>query len=196
MKRTDVLDFVYNTNDTTIDRMRKEAFELHDVECNQKYSDHPYSYHLDMVFTEAVDNLHEVCLYEYHILPILFAALFHDAIEDARVTYNDIVKIAEKYMSHYRAVIAAEIVYALTDDKGRTRKERASDKHFEEIRNTMYAPFVKWCDRYANTKYSKGTDGRMFKVYKREMSDFLARLGGDRFLSKELIDKIEKLVEE
>lgn len=196
MKRTDVLNFVYDTDNTVIDRMRKDAFNLHDVECNQKYGDgEPYSYHLDMVFTEAVDNLHEVCPYEYHIIPILFGALFHDAIEDARQSYNDILKRAETYMTHYQALIAAEIVYALTDEKGRNRKERGSEKHFEDIRNTKYAPFVKWCDRYANTKYSKDVGSRMFKAYKKEMTEFVSMLGGDRYLSRKLTDKIFELAE-
>ena len=142
-------------NKDVINAIKNEASELHDVICNQKYGDNkPYSFHLCMVADLAMEYGHIVCEYEHHIIPIIFGAYFHDAIEDARVTYNDMMKIASKYMTHYQAVIAVEIVYALTDEKGRNRAERGSEKHYEDIRNTMYAPFVKWCDRYANAKYS------------------------------------------
>lgn len=183
-------------NAKKIDAIRKDAFELHDVDCNQKYGDGlPYSHHLNMVFEIAVKNLHKVCAYEYHIIPILFGACFHDSIEDARLTYNDVLSIAGKYMTRYQALIAAEIVYALTNEKGRNRKERASEKYYDGIRNTRYAPFVKWCDRYANVQFSIGMDSRMIKVYKKEMTEFVVLLGGDRYLTHELCDDILNLIE-
>ena len=68
------------------------------------------------------------------------------------MTYNDVLLVANMFMTEYQAKMAAEIVYALTDEKGRNRAERGSEKHYEDIRNTLYAPFVKLCNRYANTK--------------------------------------------
>ncbi|MBR1412444.1 MAG: hypothetical protein IJ577_04880, partial [Prevotella sp.] len=68
-------------------------------------------------------------------------------------------------------------VYALTNEKGRTRAERAGEKYYQGIRETPYAPFVKLCDRLANITYScSGVDGsnlRMKEVYKSEMPHFL-----------------------
>lgn len=194
MKKEDAYKFIHSKEIShTIASMMTEAARLHNIECNQKYDIYNYSYHLDMVAELAKENLYEVCEDEQHILPIIFAAYFHDAIEDARQTYNDIMKRAEKYMSHDQALIATEIVYALTDEKGRNRKERASEKHFEDIRNTKYAPFVKWCDRYANTEYSVKIESRMAEVYKKEMIDFIALLGGDKYLSHDLTTKILEL---
>ena len=191
MKKEDAQKFIHSKEVfETIKLISLEAAHLHDDECNQKYDIYNYSYHLNMVAELAKENLHEVCQYEHHILPIVFAAYFHDAIEDARQTYNDIMKRAEKYMTRYQAMIATEIVYALTDEKGRNRKERASEKHFEGIRNTKYAPFVKWCDRYGNVKYSIGKGSRMAVIYQKEMPEFINMLGGDKYLSQGLIDKI------
>lgn len=172
-----------------IGEMRKYACDLHDVTCNQKYGDNlPYSYHLCMVANAAIEYGHIVCYDEHHILPIIFGAYFHDSIEDARMTYNDVLKVAKTFMNEHQAIIATEIVYALTDEKGRNRKERASDKHYEDIRNTLYAPFVKWCDRYANMKYSIEVGSRMVNVYSKEMMDFITKIGSDKYLSRELCE--------
>lgn len=172
----------------TVTLIKDKASYVHDNVCNQKYGDDlPYSYHLKMVANAAIEFGHLVCENESHIIPIVFGAYFHDAIEDARMSYNDVLKAAEEFMEHEQAVIATEIVYALTDEKGRNRAERGSAKHYADIRATLYAPFVKWCDRYCNWKYSLETDSRMAKVYEKEMPEFIEKLGGERFLPKELI---------
>jgi hypothetical protein len=72
---------------------------------------------------------------------------------------------------------AADIIYAVTNEKGKNRKERANDKYYEGIRNTPGAVFVKLCDRIANVQYSKMTGSRMFEMYKKENDDFLTSLG-------------------
>ena len=53
-----------------------------------------------------------------------------------------------------QAFMAAEIVYALTNEKGRTRAERAGVKYYEGIRAVPYAPMVKLADRMANVRFS------------------------------------------
>ena len=182
----EIFDAFLRENDSILSKIAEHACVLHDVECNQKYGDKPYSYHLGKVVDYVYKYGYLVCEYEHHILPIIFGAWFHDAIEDARMTYNDILKLAERFMTHYQAVIATEIVYALTDEKGRNRKERGSEKHYEDIRNTLYAPFVKWCDRMANLMYSIETGSRMVDVYLGELGDFCNKLGRDKYVPKEL----------
>jgi (p)ppGpp synthase/HD superfamily hydrolase len=71
----------------------------------------------------------------------------------------------------------ADIIYAVTNDKGKNRKERAGDKYYEGIKNTPGAVFVKLCDRIANVQYGKMTKSRMFEMYKNENSDFEQYLG-------------------
>ena len=137
----------------------------------------PYGFHLDMVVESVRNYGHLVCVRETDVLPLFFGAYFHDSIEDARLTYNDVMRQATQVMSTEQAMMATEIVYALTNDKGRTRAERAGEKYYQGIRETPYAPFVKLCDRLANITYSctgegnKGT--RMREVYKGEMPHFL-----------------------
>ena len=95
----------------------------------------------------------------------------HDLIEDTRVSYNDVkTELGEE---------AADIIYAVTNDKGKNRKERAGDKYYEGIRNTPGAVFVKLCDRIANVQYGKMTKSRMFEMYKKENDEFIRQLGYD-----------------
>jgi (p)ppGpp synthase/HD superfamily hydrolase len=93
----------------------------------------------------------------------------HDLIEDCRVSYNDV--------KNHLGQEAADIVYAVTNEKGKNRSERANDKYYEGIRNTPGAVFVKLCDRIANVQYSKMTKSRMFEMYRKENDNFMTKLG-------------------
>ena len=192
-----------------IDHFRQMAHDLHQS-VNQTYAGSlPYGFHLDMV-VEGVRNYgYLVCVREEDVLPLLFGAYYHDSIEDARLTYNDVMRLARNEMTIEQAMMATEIVYALTNDKGRPRAERAGEKYYKGIRETPYAPFVKLCDRLANITYSctgegnKGT--RMKEVYKGEMPHFLPAINphsdDPRFavpvevveaLAEILIDEVDK----
>ena len=164
-----------------IDEIRAAAHELHDS-VNQIYGDGlPYGFHLDMV-VEAVEEFgHLVCVSEDDMIPLFFGAFFHDTIEDTRQSYNDVMRRARKWMTEEQSLMATEIVYALTNDKGRTRAERAGEKYYKGIREIPYATFVKLCDRLSNITYSCSVDNgrrgeRMREVYKGEMHHFLSSL--------------------
>ena len=83
-------------------------------------------------------------------------------------------------MTDEQAFSAAEIVYALTNDKGRTRAERAGEHYYQGIRETPYAPFVKLADRLANTTYSfthaNQSNTHMREVYQQEQPYFLTAI--------------------
>ena len=161
-----------------IEAIRESAHDLHH-RVNQTYGDDlPYGFHLDMVMEGIADFGHLVCAGEDDVLPLFFGGYYHDSIEDARVTYNDVMNIARRWLTEEQALMATEIVYALTNDKGRTRAERAGEKYYKGIRETLYAPFVKLCDRLANVTYTCSVDSgnkgnRMREVYKQEMAHFL-----------------------
>ena len=159
------------------DEIRQAAHDLH-ASVNQTYDgDKPYGFHLDMVAASVYEYGHLVCEEQNDLLPLLFGAYFHDSIEDARLTYNDVTKVALQWMDAQQAKAAAEIVYALTNDKGRTRAERAGERYYQGIRETPYAPFVKLADRRANITYScKGqgeANSHMREVYKQELPHFI-----------------------
>jgi (p)ppGpp synthase/HD superfamily hydrolase len=133
----------------------------------------PYEFHLRMVVYVAQQNLELVPDrndgFRTFRESVVLAAWGHDLIEDCRVSYND---VKEKLGQE-----AADIVYAVTNEKGKNRKERANEKYYEGIRNTPGAVFVKLCDRIANVQYSKMTGSRMFEMYKKENIDFMVSLG-------------------
>lgn len=121
------------------------GIECH-TESNHKYDGQPYEIHLIMVFTYAANYSYLLDSVEDAKLA-LASAWTHDVIEDARQTYNDVKYICGEEV--------AEISYALTNEKGKNRKERANSKYYDEIRKTPMAVFVKICDRLANARYSK-----------------------------------------
>lgn len=166
-----------------MEQIRAEAHSLH-ASVNQTYDKtHPYGFHLDMVANGVRQCGAYACARKEDVLPLLFGAYFHDSIEDARLTYNDVVKTASKYMNHSQAIMAAEIVYALTNDKGRTRAERAGEKYYQGIRETPYAPLVKLADRLANMTYSfthsNEANSHMKEVYRGELPHFLQAIQGN-----------------
>lgn len=161
----------------TLEVIRQSAWDLH-ASVGETYDGHlPYGHHLSMVANEALHWGHLVTVEKEDILPMIFAAYYHDSIEDARLSYNDVTKTARRFMSEEQAFMAAEIVFALTNEKGRTRQERAGERYLQGIRQTPYAPFVKLCDRIANMTYSsQGTNPsnlHMAEVYAREWPNFI-----------------------
>lgn len=157
------------------------------VNTNHKYDDYlPYEFHLRMasrvahqfkhLLSDSVDYFTGRREYDAGIevtetpqSVCLLAVWGHDLIEDTRVSYNDVRSVLGK--------AAADIIYAVTNEKGRSRKERASEKYYEGIRNTPGATFVKLCDRIANVEYSKMVGSRMYEMYRKENDGFCHSIG-------------------
>ena len=166
-------------NSRLISTIRERAHRAHHL-VNQHYDrTHPYGLHLDMVARFVMQYGHHALDCPEEFPALIFGAYFHDAIEDARLSYNDMLRLAEDIIGRSHSKLAAEIVYALTNEKGRTRAERANETYYAGIRQTPYAPFVKLADRLANATYSRNmaqesTDShRMLDVYLRELPHFL-----------------------
>jgi (p)ppGpp synthase/HD superfamily hydrolase len=164
-----------------IETLKERAFNCH-RSTNHFYDDKPYEYHLEMVAEVAKKFIHLIPK-KYRDI-VITSCYFHDVIEDTRFTYSDLVKIS--------SLEVAEIVYALTNEKGKTRKERANDKYYEGIRNTPYATFVKLCDRIANVQYSMSQRSRMLEMYRKETPDFIEVLYDERY--HEMFHYLETLV--
>ena len=170
-------------NAPLVESIRKRAFDIH-ADVNQHYDRvHPYGFHLQMVADFTCRFVAEICPDPADLPAVIFGAYFHDSIEDARLTYNDVLRIAESFLPHSTALMAAEIAYALTNEKGRTRAERADDRYYAGIRTTAYAPLVKMADRLANASYStSGSNTKnhmMASVYAREKRHFMQAVGAD-----------------
>lgn len=134
----------------------------------------PYEFHLRMVVQAAKDFIKIIEQSAEGDInsateDVILACWGHDLIEDTRTSYNDVKEVLGE--------TAADMIYAVTNEKGKNRKERANAKYYEGIRNTHYAVFVKLCDRIANVQYSKMTKSRMFEMYKKENIEFEKMLG-------------------
>ena len=147
------------------DKIKNYAFDKHNS-VNQLYDVHSYSVHLTMVRNVGVKFIHLIP--EEAQDDVLNACLCHDLIEDTHETYNNVKDNTNERI--------ADLVYALTNEKGKTRKERANDKYYNGIKELKYATFIKLADRIANVEYSKITGGKMYSMYKKELNSFVQSL--------------------
>ncbi len=166
---------------TLVAKAKEYAIECH-TNTNHLYDGKPYLIHLEMVrdfatiFIDLINPEDEDT--------VIAGAWVHDVIEDTRQTYNDVKKATNKHV--------AEIAYALTNEKGKTREERANDKYYQGIFDNILAHYVKICDRLANIKYSKSLQTRMFDVYKNEYENFKKKLYKEEY--KDMFNYMEKLL--
>lgn len=154
-----------------VKKIKDTAAKIH-AEVNQMYDgDKPYSVHLFAVLDNVICSSGD--MYPVSDIPaIIFGACFHDSIEDARLTYNDVKKIAHELVPEMNEVLAADIVYALTNEKGKTRAERANWKYYRGIRMTPYARMIKMADRLANMDYGGQKKSSMSTKYAKEWPHF------------------------
>jgi (p)ppGpp synthase/HD superfamily hydrolase len=137
---------------------------------NHMYDDGlPYEYHLRMA-VEAAEQFVHLLPPDDHVRASVFAGVWnHDTIEDTHVTYGQLKKEF--------GILTAEIVFALTNNKGRNRKERANAAYYEGIRNTKHATFAKLCDRIANVTFGKIFGGKL-DMFRDEQGAFEEALNG------------------
>jgi (p)ppGpp synthase/HD superfamily hydrolase len=159
----------------------------------------PYEMHLRMVVQVYNDFKHllpknfitteESCYHNsFQIVDITHSTIEdacwgHDLYEDARCSYNDIKQMLGQEV--------ADIIYAVSNEKGKNRAEKANEKYYEGIRNTKGATFVKLCDRIANVQWGKLTKSRMVEKYKEENPHFLKSVNADMY--PEMRDYLIKL---
>lgn len=146
----------------------------------------PYEFHLRMV-VEVFNSYKHLLKYQIMFETVELACWGHDLIEDTRVSYNDCVNKLGK--------VTADIIYAVTNNKGRNRAERANADYYKGIRDTRLATFVKLCDRIANVQYSRLTKSDMFKMYQKENVLFLENLQPDNDYAQ-LVDLLNALMNE
>lgn len=140
----------------------------HPGEC-QRYGNAPYSVHLDDVESNVKKFSYYLTAEEFLIVDP--AAFCHDLIEDTEVDINKLRSVANRDV--------AELVYLVSNERGRDRKER-NFKTYPKIWNNNLAIFLKLCDRIANTKNSKESKHRMYDVYRKEYPVFRYALKKDK----------------
>lgn len=122
---------------------------------NQSYDEiFPYEKHLD----DVVDVLKRYGFSGKYIV----AGYLHDSIEDDGISYNDIKK-------HF-GVEVAEMVYCVTDELGRDRKEKKV-KTLPKTATNSDAIILKLADRIANIEHGGKVD-----MYSKEYQEFKGSL--------------------
>lgn len=173
------------TAKSLVDKAYDYAYFCH-YKTNHTYDGHPYLYHLKLAYSFAVKYVDKY--FDTKVREIILAATWaHDVIEDTRQTYNDVKReLGEE---------VAEIVYALTNEKGKTRAERANNKYYDGIMNNEYAPFVKLCDRLANVKYGKdNASNKMLDRYRSEQPNFERHLSGALYRYPDMFAELNELL--
>jgi hypothetical protein len=159
-----------------LDKFIGKIIEAHQ-DTNHSYDKYlPYEFHLRMALTFGKKYIHLIPKGFQDI--VLAAVIAHDSVEDARLTYNNVKKLAiECGATEEQATMIAEMVRAVTNNvRGRDRDERMPDYIYDEIRTIFYSTFVKLCDRHANVQYGLITGGSMPAKYKKENAHFKEKL--------------------
>ena len=170
-------------------KAREYAIECH-ASTNHLYGNkHPYSFHLQAVVDVALSFLNLIP--EEDRDDVIAACWLHDVIEDCRQTYNDVKEKTNEQV--------ANIVYAVTNEKGKSRSERANAKYYRGIRETKYATFVKIADRIANYEFSLGgyRGDSMARKYEKEFEQFQWEMGLIQYkpMMDHLRDKVEREIQ-
>lgn len=188
-----------------LNQVKDYAFEKH-KNVNQNYGDFPYSVHLTETANNILKYLQPYASSEEKIV-LISASYCHDLIEDTRTTYNDLaydlamIKLRTNISDDYEFNVntIADIVFDLTNEKGKNRAERENDKYFESIANNNLSKIVKLSDRLANIEHSMlfyNLD--KMTCYYNEHKNFVEKLKFDTILKDEnnkLKDGVFKMLE-
>ncbi len=147
-------------------KARKYATKCH-TETNHLYDGQPYIMHPGDVVGVAERYIHLLDNDEDRE-NARAGCWCHDVIEDCRQTYNDVKTATNETV--------ADIVYAVSNEKGKTRRERANSKYYKGIREIQLALFTKLCDRIANIEYGIASGSNMLSMYRKENAYFNIQL--------------------
>jgi len=144
-------------NNTPLKLAREFALKVH---ASQTYSTtHPYYKHLEDVYEVLIR-------FGFHIethQALLVASFLHDTVEDTPTSYSDIKRIFGEEV--------AEIVYCVTDEMGRNRKEKKA-KTYPKIRSNPASVVLKVADRIANAEFSTQEKSSQLEMYRKEYPEF------------------------
>ena len=136
---------------------RENAIRVHN-NANCKYDGKEYVYHLDMV-NEGIVKYNKIFLFpnDYKIASI--SSYYHDCIEDAKLTFNDIAAMSNRDI--------ARVVLDVTDVHEENRLLRHLSTMGKTVKNHI-SIILKMADIRANAIYSKETHSSMYYKYVNE----------------------------
>jgi len=122
----------------------------------QRYGTNPYDFHLEQVEKTLLS-------FGFHAEYLLAAAWLHDVVEDTPITHG--------MVKHGFDERIADIVYAVTNEYGRNRKERHA-KTYPKVKANKDALIVKLADRIANAESARDSGSDLFAMYAKEWLEF------------------------
>ena len=144
-------------NDLNLKKLREIAQQQY-ADANCKYGDKEYIYHIDMV-SNAIEEYQDVFINQNDYINTYIASFFHDSMEDAKQTYNNILAVSNKDV--------ADIVLRVTDVPAENRLMKhllTMGKTVEDHRSII----LKMADIWANATFSKTSGGSMYAKYVQE----------------------------
>ena len=137
--------------------MLRKAFILAEKKHRgQKYGDNSFIAHPFAVMTVLI---------EFGVMQekYLCAALTHDIIEDTATHYSEVKETTNKEV--------AELVFALSDELGRNRKERKI-KTMPKLKECPDALVVKLADKISNFRDARKNNPGFIQMYKKDWNEF------------------------
>ena len=181
---------------------------------NKKYdSCYDYKLHIDLCLKYAFKYKYIIDkMIEEKIVPdnffecIVVAICLHDTDEDCHSqTYNSIKQLLKAmYKEDKKTVhIIMELVFSVTQYRGRNRAERYPPQYYYDIKALPGATFVKLCDRLSNLTFGAlfsdlkkemlGEKESMFDTYKLEQVGVKEKIYEERY--KDMFDNIDRILE-
>lgn len=145
--------------------LKKAKVLAADKHKRQDYGSNDYLYHLLEVFNILEE--HKLSMLDVHQAPVLIASILHDILSDTNVS--------KEYLLHSFGPRIFDIVAAVTDEPGESRKDRWA-KTAPKIRTNLDAINLKIADRIANLKFSTNTKCKKLKMYVKEHPNFVGEL--------------------
>ncbi|MFA5132530.1 MAG: HD domain-containing protein [Candidatus Paceibacterota bacterium] len=148
---------------------------------DQKYGDKPYFQHLlEVGMAVTLSKMHYKHVGDDEVI---CAAFLHDVLEDTEVTRKQLI---EEF-----GVKVADLVFAVTDEPGISRKEKKAKTLLKIAGAGDAATLIKLCDRICNMRNSAGTS--FMDMYKKEAAEF-KRVLYRKGLFEELWSEFDALV--
>jgi hypothetical protein len=125
-------------------------------DANCKYGDSEYIYHIDMV-ANAIEKYQDIFKNYNDYVVTYIASFFHDSMEDAKQTYNNILNVVSNKD-------VADIVLRVTDVPAENRLM----KHLLTMGKTVEdhrAIILKMADIWSNATFSKANGSSMYNKY-------------------------------
>jgi len=156
----------------SVDEVAKDYAIRRHAEVNHRYDAiHTYAFHLTMVVDIA--KIFIRLIPEKDRADVYGGCWVHDIIEDARETFANVKRATND--------VIAEYAFRCTNEKGRTRKERANKKYYAGIKEYKHTTFIKLCDRIANVTFARQNGSSMLEMYRNEHANFKVCLYDGRF---------------